>query len=338
MWRRRSNLHGAPVRATCIKFPILTPEFYYDNDGNIVGGKGFMIDMLEMLEKDVNMTAAMSLTVDGKFGGKTKNGSFNGMVGMLMRNETDVVVATLTYTPVRQQVVDYTIPIFAKNSLTLWAPLGKGVQLNYTAFVDIFPVNVWILIAVAFLILAIAFHIISSSGINKFHRQTDTESFGLLNSMALSVILAIQLSYDVIVSSTSARIMYLAGSIMAYLLFSYYECDLTARMTTASAKENIRNFQDVIDKEYKVLVKESSSNHEVLKNAEEGTAMHKVYWDSIHDYPEQFVGGHSDALNKIFSREKTLYFAPEISSVLGEVHRLKKLREVLFCWWELGLK
>ena len=103
-----------------------------------------MIDMLEMLEKDVNMTAAMSLTVDGKFGGKTKNGSFNGMVGMLMRNETDVVVATLTYTPVRQQVVDYTIPIFAKNSLTLWAPLGKGVQLNYTAFVDIFPVNVWI--------------------------------------------------------------------------------------------------------------------------------------------------------------------------------------------------
>ena len=338
MWRRRSNLHGAPVRATCIKFPILTPEFYFDNYGNIIGGKGFMIDMLEMLEKDVNMTAAMSLTVDGKFGGKTKNGSFNGMVGMLMRNETDVVVATLTYTPVRQQVVDYTIPIFAKNSLTLWAPLGKGVQLNYTAFVDIFPINVWVLIAVAFLILAIAFHIISSSGINKFHRQTDTESFGLLNSMALSVILAIQLSYDVIVSSTSARIMYLAGSIMAYLLFSYYECDLTARMTTASAKENIRNFQDVIDKEYKVLVKESSSNHEVLKNAEVGTAMHKVYWDSIHDYPEQFVGGHMDALNKIFSREKTLYFAPEISSVLGEVHRLKKLREVMFYWWDLGLK
>ena len=113
MWRRRSNLHGAPVRATCIKFPILTPEFYFDEDGNIIGGKGFMMDMLQMLEKDVNMTAAMSLTVDGKFGGKTKNGSFNGMVGMLMRNETDVVVATLTYTPVRQQVVDYTIPIFA---------------------------------------------------------------------------------------------------------------------------------------------------------------------------------------------------------------------------------
>ena len=50
-----------------------------------------MIDMLEMLEKDVNMTAAMSLTVDGKFGGKTKNGSFNGMVGIKARMTADFV-------------------------------------------------------------------------------------------------------------------------------------------------------------------------------------------------------------------------------------------------------
>ena len=326
MWRRRGNLHGATVRATCIKFPILTPEFYYNSNGNIIGGRGFMMDMLEMLERDMNITASLSLTVDGKFGGRTKNGSFNGMVGMLMRNETDVVVATLTYTPVRHKVVDYTIPIFARNSLTLWAPQGKGLQLNYTAFIDIFPVNVWVLIATSFLILAMAFYIISTSGVNKFHENSDSESFGLLNSMALSVILAMQLSYDVIVNSTSERIIYLAGSIMAYILFSYYECDLTARMTTASAKDDIRNFQDVIDKEYKVLVKQSTSNHEILRNAEEGTAMHKVYWDTIHDYPDQFVTDHADALNKIFNREKTLYFAPEISSVLGEVHRLKKLR------------
>ena len=114
MWSRRGNLHGATVRATCIKFPILTPEFYRDSDGNIIGGRGFMIDMLEMLEKDVNMTASLSLTVDGKFGGKTKNGSFNGMVGMLMRNETDVVVATLTYTPVRHKVS--VSPVFGRSS------------------------------------------------------------------------------------------------------------------------------------------------------------------------------------------------------------------------------
>ena len=38
--------------------------------------------------RDLNFTAPLSLSVDGKFGGKNKDGSWNGMVGMLTRNET----------------------------------------------------------------------------------------------------------------------------------------------------------------------------------------------------------------------------------------------------------
>ena len=92
MWQRRDNLHGANIRATLVNYPILTQEFSYDTDGKIVSGKGFLMELLKLLEKDVNMTASLSFSIDGKFGAKTKNGSFNGMVGMLTRNETDVVV------------------------------------------------------------------------------------------------------------------------------------------------------------------------------------------------------------------------------------------------------
>ena len=46
--------------------------------------------------------------------GKTKNGTWNGMVGMLLRNETDVVVAGLTYTKGRFAAIDYTVPVFPK--------------------------------------------------------------------------------------------------------------------------------------------------------------------------------------------------------------------------------
>ena len=46
--------------------------------------------------------------------GKTKNGTWNGMVGMLLRNETDVVVAGLTYTMGRFAAIDYTVPVFPR--------------------------------------------------------------------------------------------------------------------------------------------------------------------------------------------------------------------------------
>ena len=90
MWRRRGNLHGAVVRFTCQPaMPILNPD--------CLGGKGFLLDMLEMLKTDINITVPLGLSVDGKFGGKTKNGSFNGGVGMLTRNETDVFLASLAF-------------------------------------------------------------------------------------------------------------------------------------------------------------------------------------------------------------------------------------------------
>ena len=45
-----------------------------------------MLDMLEMLKADINITVPLDKSIDGKFGGKTKNGSFNGAVGMLTRD------------------------------------------------------------------------------------------------------------------------------------------------------------------------------------------------------------------------------------------------------------
>ena len=167
-------------------------------------------------------------------------------------------------------MIDYTIPVFPRITLTLWQPLGnRAPSLNFTAFLDIFHINVWILIAITFLVIAAAFYVTEKSGNNRFHEFTDSEEFGYLNSVALSVILLIQLSYHVIVKPVPARTIYLVGSLVAYVLFSYYECDLTAQMTVVGAREDLRSFQDVIDQGYKVVVMESSADHAKLKNSKE---------------------------------------------------------------------
>ena len=66
------------------------------------------------------------------------------------------------------------------------------------------------------------------SGVNNFHHPSDSERFGLLNGMALSVILLMQLSYDVCIRSASAKLVFLPGCFFAYLLFTYYTSELTA--------------------------------------------------------------------------------------------------------------
>ena len=143
----------------------------------------------------------------------------------------------------RDEVVDYTLPVFPRITLTLWQPLVNRAPLNYTAFIDVFPMNVWMLIGLTFLVIAVVFYIIDKSGSNQFHEAIHSEGFGFLNSVALSAILLIQLSYPVMVKSLSARIIYLVGCLGAYMLFFYYQCDLTAQMTIVGVRDELRNFQ-----------------------------------------------------------------------------------------------
>ena len=70
--------------------------------------------------------------------------------------------------------------------------------------------------------------IVSQSGANNFHHPSDSERFGLLNGISLSVILLMQLSYNVCVKSVSAKFIFLPGCLFSYLLFTYYTSELTA--------------------------------------------------------------------------------------------------------------
>ena len=47
----------------------------------------------------------------------------------------------------------------------------------------------------------------------------------------------------------------------------------------------MRLFQDVMDKGFKVVTRDSSASHEWLKMAAEGSPMQKYYQDYMHDNP-----------------------------------------------------
>ena len=252
IWQRRANLYGANIRATTIDYPFLATNFTYDIHGRMIGGKGFLFDILHLLESDLNFTTFLSLTVDGKFGGETNNGTWNGMVGMLLRDETDVVVASLTQTSKRYQVIDYTIPIFPNIQATLISRRSSRAVTNLTLYEKRFSFMTWVLISIVMLVMTIGFYIVNESGIDKFHSASDSEPFGPLQSVGLTAMTLMQLSYNISIKSTSARVLFISCTIFAYIMFTFFACDLIAGMTTGSKEVPIKSFQDVLDMGYQV--------------------------------------------------------------------------------------
>ena len=106
----------------------------------------------------------------------------------------------------------------------------------------------------------------------------------------------------------SGKILLLVSGMCMYLQFMMYGADLTTRMTAGSGLHPVKNFNDVIKCDYKVIVKEATGQFEELKNAIPGTPKHTVYLDQIKGNPNGIVKGLSDAIEMMNEDGRTLFF------------------------------
>ena len=84
-----------------------------DADGNVVGVRGLMPDIVNILGSYLNFTTR-PVTGDGPWGLYQGNGTWTGMVGQLVSRSVDIVSAGLTMTVDRQRAVDFTAPILVE--------------------------------------------------------------------------------------------------------------------------------------------------------------------------------------------------------------------------------
>jgi ABC-type amino acid transport substrate-binding protein len=81
---------------------------------NIQEGKieGIIGDLWHgILEKSLNFTTIISTPPDDEWGSCNENGSWNGMVGGLLENRADVILASLYNTLSRSRVIDYSVTL-----------------------------------------------------------------------------------------------------------------------------------------------------------------------------------------------------------------------------------
>jgi hypothetical protein len=69
--------------------PLATLQ--YDSAGNITAAVGMFQDIFYVLKKTLNFTIEIIRPPDGAWGNKMKNGSWTGMIRMLMEGEADVL-------------------------------------------------------------------------------------------------------------------------------------------------------------------------------------------------------------------------------------------------------
>ncbi len=238
LWQRRSDLMGTTIINGVMTWSMFN-KVTADSSGNILSVAGIFAETMSKLSKKLNFTEKPMMPPDRKWGGREADGTWNGIIKMLMDKRFDMSTGGLTQFKERDAVVDFTIPM-GKEGSTLIAKKTKGVTTQFWVYLEIFPVHTWVIINAFVIAFGIAFLVISISGMNRFHSPDDSEAFSLLNSLAVSGLLVLQLGYNVILNSPSAKMLFMFDCFMSYLIYTYYTCDLTARMTSGPPALTVR--------------------------------------------------------------------------------------------------
>ncbi len=109
-WHRRRNLDGVHIKAATIH----SPPYIYTSEPNLQGHveiTGFQADVWHELARICNFTYEAVLSRDGTWGRRLANGSYNGMMGMLVDGEVEFLIADFYATEGRAAVGDFSASV-----------------------------------------------------------------------------------------------------------------------------------------------------------------------------------------------------------------------------------
>ena len=154
---------------------------------------------------------------------------------------------------------------------------------------------------------ACGFTVINASGLNYLHDDQSHE-FNIIHGIGLSLMFLRQIYYHINTDIISSRILFLVSGVATYLIYTHYTAYLTARTTSGVHQGEIKSFDDVLRGGFRVITLESGSSREFLKTSKPGTAMHEVYYGSMHGNPSAFVPTFEEIERQMYQDKKTLYF------------------------------
>ncbi|KAH7726269.1 CBN-GLR-5 protein [Aphelenchoides avenae] len=122
--------------------------------------EGFCIDLLEELSKDLGFTYTIHIVKDSQYGNDIGNGSWNGMIGEILRREADMVVAPFTANFRRAEVVDFTKP-FLSLGISILFKIPTDHQPDLFSFLNPLSLEIWVCIAASIVGLTLGMYVIA---------------------------------------------------------------------------------------------------------------------------------------------------------------------------------
>ncbi|XP_076681468.1 glutamate receptor ionotropic, kainate glr-3-like [Andrena cerasifolii] len=265
---------------------------FHDNDTRVAGVCG---EIWNLLADQLNFTLVIVKSEERNFGVHLANGSYNGLLGLLERNETQVIMRT-GYYAARVNMLDYTFPIWATRYRLYIKPAYKQ---DNKWIVTMFSHRIWYVLVFLFTVLSVAGYVFQ----NEQHRNSarkrklkrTRDYFGLNDHFFYTYSVMCGQGYLPSTFHNQNKILSFSKSMFAWLILLSFSSNLIYRMTYQTVTPPFTSLETLLNKtNYKLLAFKGSMVNEFLTNiAEQSTKRSRSYKNRIR-FVEEPVLMHQD--------------------------------------------
>ncbi|XP_078696676.1 glutamate receptor ionotropic, delta-1-like [Branchiostoma floridae x Branchiostoma belcheri] len=264
---------------------------------NVTTWQGFCMDMLDSLANKLQFTYNLTEASDGHEGTLHDTG-WTGTVGDIVEGRADMIVAALTITSHREDVIDFTKPYMEYGVGMLMKVPDVHATYNLWAFLEPFKLEVWMAIFGSLVGVAGLMFLLSAMRSRLTRGALEDEDVNLGTTVWVTVG---WITGDIAVpGGISIRVLALAWGIFTLVVVNTYTANLAAALTVKSLQTSINSPDDLVTQTAITYgIEEDTALYSFLQDQDGlGTTYDKI-WTQIQTHSDGLKTSLDEAVTRV---------------------------------------
>ncbi|CAG5132019.1 unnamed protein product, partial [Candidula unifasciata] len=240
--------------------------------------EGFCINILRELANKLNFTYEIIEAPDKMAGAKDGNGSWTGVVGMVLRGEVEFGIGPLSITTQREDVIDFTIPYTEDGVGILTKRNKQDSQAMFRLFTPLQPV-VWVCLGGSIIGVSLILYVINRQ--SPFTRREGLSFFSCFWAILGSTL---NQGSEMQPKSNSGRLVLGSWWVFTIVFVSTYTANMAAVLTVTIYDKPINSLAELASQsEVKPVVRSGTNMYALFKDATNN--IYKNIWSMMDTMP-----------------------------------------------------
>uniref|UniRef100_A0AC34QBS5 Glutamate receptor 1 n=1 Tax=Panagrolaimus sp. JU765 TaxID=591449 RepID=A0AC34QBS5_9BILA len=283
--------------------------------------EGYCIDLLKLLSDRIeDFNYEIFLSAGNKYGTKQPDGSWDGMIGYLLRGEADVSVASLTINQDRERVVDFSKP-YMTTGISIMIKKPDKQEFSVFSFMQPLSSEIWMYIIFAYVGVSVVIFLVSRFSPYEWRVEemanggfTISNDFSVYNCLWFTLAAFMQQGTDILPRSISGRIASSAWWFFTMIIVSSYTANLAAFLTLEKMQAPIESVEDLAKQtKIKYGIQQGGSTAQFFKYS--SVQVYQRMWRFMESQvPSVFTSSYAEGIDRVRNHKGRYAFLLEATA------------------------